>query len=56
VEPKYYLPILPLILINGSEGIGTGFSTIVLPHKVEDVIDFTRNRINGKVSRISIGW
>ena len=27
IEPKYYVPTLPLILINGSEGIGTGFST-----------------------------
>ena len=27
VEPKYYVPVLPLILINGSAGIGTGFST-----------------------------
>lgn len=27
IEPKYYLPILPMILINGSAGIGTGYST-----------------------------
>ena len=27
IEPDYYVPILPLILINGSTGIGTGFST-----------------------------
>ena len=27
VEPKFYVPTLPLVLINGVEGIGTGFST-----------------------------
>ena len=27
VEPKWYCPILPLVLINGMIGIGTGFST-----------------------------
>jgi len=27
VEPIYYVPILPMVLVNGSKGIGTGFST-----------------------------
>ena len=26
IEPNYYLPIIPMILVNGSEGIGTGWS------------------------------
>ena len=35
VEPEYYAPILPVILINGSEGIGTGFSCYVPPYDIE---------------------
>ena len=27
IEPKFFVPTLPLVLINGTEGIGTGFST-----------------------------
>ena len=27
VEPVYYVPIIPMILVNGAVGIGTGFST-----------------------------
>jgi len=27
IEPRYYVPNLPIILINGAKGIGTGFST-----------------------------
>ena len=27
VEPYYYVPIVPMVLINGMTGIGTGFST-----------------------------
>jgi len=27
IEPDFYLPIIPTLLINGSEGIGTGWST-----------------------------
>jgi len=29
IEPTYYVPTMPLLLINGSRGIGTGFSTFV---------------------------
>ena len=29
VEPQWYIPIIPMILVNGSDGIGTGFSTKV---------------------------
>ena len=29
VEPDWYAPVLPMILINGSRGIGTGYSTFI---------------------------
>ena len=29
VEPRFYAPTLPMVLVNGAEGIGTGFSTSV---------------------------
>ena len=32
VEPEFYAPILPMILVNGAEGIGTGFSCYVPPY------------------------
>ena len=32
VEPVYYIPIVPLVLVNGAEGIGTGFSCYVPPY------------------------
>lgn len=38
VEPEYYIPIVPLILINGGLGIGTGFSTNVPCHNPEDIL------------------
>ena len=30
IEPDFYAPIIPMVLVNGSEGIGTGFSSKVL--------------------------
>lgn len=32
VEPRFYLPIIPMILVNGGKGIGTGFSTDILSY------------------------
>jgi DNA topoisomerase II len=29
VEPKFYLPIIPMVLVNGGQGIGTGWSTTI---------------------------
>ena len=37
VEPAFYSPVLPMILINGAEGIGTGFSCYVPPFDAEAV-------------------
>ena len=39
IEPKFYLPILPNILINGSEGMGTGFATKILTYTPNDLKD-----------------
>ena len=38
IEPKYFIPILPMILINGAEGIGTGYSTNIPCYNPDDVI------------------
>lgn len=46
VEPEWLCPVVPLILINGTEGIGTGWSTKVANRRVEDVIDTVRRAID----------
>ena len=47
VEPEAYLPIVPLVLVNGADGIGTGFSTHIPPHHPLHVIDALRRRLRG---------
>ena len=37
VEPEFYSPIFPMILVNGAEGIGTGFSCYVPPFDLESI-------------------
>uniref|UniRef100_A0AAV1TP04 DNA topoisomerase 2 n=1 Tax=Peronospora matthiolae TaxID=2874970 RepID=A0AAV1TP04_9STRA len=39
VEPVYYVPILPMLLVNGAEGIGTGWSSSIPCHHPVQVID-----------------
>jgi DNA topoisomerase II len=43
VEPRYYLPILPMLLINGADGITGGFSTSIPLHNPLEVVKRVRN-------------
>ena len=45
VEPEYYQPVVPLLVINGALGIGTGFSTNIPPHNPSDVVSLLRDRL-----------
>ena len=56
IEPKYYVPIIPMILVNGSEGIGTGFSTKIPPFNPIDIINNIKNMINNKPFEEMIPW
>jgi len=47
VEPESYYPIIPMILVNGSEGIGTGFSTNIPPHNPVEIISNLKKYLKG---------
>jgi len=49
VEPEYYVPILPLILVNGSTGIGTGFSCHVPSFSPKQLVRRLRRFLKGEV-------
>ena len=53
VEPEYYLPVVPLLAINGSVGIGTGYSTDIPPHKPDDIICLLRHRLEGSMPSLA---
>ena len=51
VEPEWYAPVLPMLLVNGCRGIGTGYSTFVPcydPAVLKDVL--TRWLVSGMES------
>ena len=45
VEPLFYVPIIPMILVNGGKGIGTGFSTDVLSYSPERLIEYLQCKL-----------
>ena len=48
VEPMHYAPIIPLLLVNGTHGIGTGWSSQVPGHNPLDVIANVERMLNGE--------
>jgi DNA gyrase/topoisomerase IV subunit B len=47
IEPEYFLPIIPMVLVNGCLGIGTGFSTSVPMYNPKDLITCIKNKLKG---------
>ena len=47
IEPEYYAPIIPMILVNGSQGIGTGFSTDIPSFNPVDIIHNLHSMMDG---------
>lgn len=48
IEPDYYVPIIPMVLINGAEGIGTGWSTSIMNHNPIDIIKYFVMKLKDK--------
>ena len=46
IEPDYYLPIIPMVLVNGSEGIGTGYSTTIPNYNPVDIVNYIKSKLN----------
>lgn len=53
VEPVTYMPVIPTLLVNGALGIGTGFSTSVMPYNPADLIAALRWRLQGRCKDLS---
>eukprot|EP00501_MAST-03F_sp_TOSAG23-6_P001841 GSMAST32.ASY1.ANO1.1919.1 assembled CDS len=47
VEPSYYCPVIPLVLVNGCAGIGTGWSTEIPNYNPKDIINCLRQLLSG---------
>ncbi|RKO93185.1 DNA topoisomerase [Blyttiomyces helicus] len=48
IEPEWYIPILPMVLVNGADGIGTGWSTTIPNHNPRDIVANLIRKLNAE--------
>ena len=48
VEPQYYMPIIPMVLVNGADGIGTGWSTTIPNYNPKEIVENMKRMIRGE--------
>ena len=56
IEPEYFCPVIPLLLVNGCQGIGTGWSTFIPQHNPHDVLKYIRAKLDGKKKPVIRPW
>lgn len=57
IEPTFYLPVIPALLVNGSKGIGTGFACNVLNYNPKDLKRYIKAKLSGtKNPKIPTPW
>jgi len=56
VEPKFLLPILPMILVNGCSGIGTGWATNIPPHNPTSLVTALKCLLEGEEVPVLVPW
>ena len=56
IEPEYYIPIIPMLLVNGTIGIGTGYSTNVPAFNPVDIVSNLLLLMDGKELKPMTPW
>lgn len=50
IEPKFFIPVIPVILLNGCDGVGNGFKSSILNYEIADIVKALNEIISkGKV-------
>ena len=56
IEPEVYAPVVPLILVNGTDGIGTGWSSSIPNYNPEDIVENLRRKMKGEEYQFMRPW
>lgn len=55
IEPVYYTPIIPMVLVNGADGIGTGWMTKIPNYNPREIIDNLMRMMDDEEPRPMVG-
>ena len=56
IEPEWYMPIIPMVLVNGADGIGTGWMTKIPNYNPREIVSNLKRMIRGDEPRPMIPW
>ena len=56
IEPEWYIPILPMVLVNGADGIGTGWMTKIPNYNPRDIVKNLKRMLEGKDPKDMKPW
>ena len=56
IEPAFFLPIVPTVILNGTSGIAVGFATNILNRNPKDVVDACISTLNDKKMKVLAPW
>ncbi|MCJ1398050.1 DNA topoisomerase 2 [Xylographa trunciseda] len=56
IEPEMYVPVVPMVLINGADGIGTGWSSSIPNYNPEDIVENLKKMMEGQEPKPMTPW
>ena len=56
IEPEVYVPVVPMVLINGADGIGTGWSSSIPNYNPEDIVENLKLMMAGEPPKEMTPW
>lgn len=56
VEPIYYVPVIPMVLVNGPQGVGTGYSSSIPCYNPVDIVNNLKRMMKNKKFKEMKPW
>lgn len=56
IEPNWFVPIIPMVLVNGADGIGTGWSTSIPNYNPMDLVENLKLLMDGQEVKPLVPW